>query len=779
VFAFGDNCLYPEGLKYKVSQTELEDMIFSRYLPPGLLIPALVCTLLVGSTDALAARVSGSVTEAGGDLTLPEVSITLDGAGVSRDILSDYDGKFESSDLPAGSYRLTFKAFGYRDQTRDIELTEDQDLVLDVALVLDAVRIDDVLVVGQTSDIESDIQTGYVSLDAKTLESIPGVIEPDPLRALQILPGVQAASDISSGLYIRGGGPDQTLVMMDGVTVYNPTHAFGFFSTFNNDAVEDVDLYKGAYPAEYGGRLGAVLDVDMREPDSEKVRGKAGISIISARVSLEGGLGPDNWLVAGRRSFLDPLLNALSTEENPIPSYYFYDVNATYTTRRLGGLTTLQIYNGKDDVKADADINTAFELSWGNTVFMLRHERYLTDQLEGRLTLSNSRYNSTTGGEFLATAIGINNKLNDVTAAGVLDWQASREHRLNFGLSYSWYKFIYQQSFNQTPQIDYDSRPNELAAFVEDRWFPDDDTTVRTGLRYLYLEDRDKSLFEPRLSFSRMVSPQVRLKLGGGIYNQYLQLVTTEGFSAGDFYLPLDGSVELGQSWQVVLGGEWEPTGRDLISLEVYNTGLEGLVEFDNRVPADQATLTADELFVTGGKGYARGMELFVRHTADRWTGWLGYTLGYTQRTFAELNGGDSFVPKYDRRHDINALVSYQAGKWKLAASFRYATGQAFTPASARYSLDDPATGGEPDAAQVLAAPRNSGRLLPYNRLDLSARKPFGLFGLPAEFVIEIFNVYNRRNEWFVTYDTDGEITEATVVRMLPVIPSVGVNFEF
>jgi hypothetical protein len=228
-----------------------------------------------------------------------------------------------------------------------------------------------------------------------------------------------------------------------------------------------------------------------------------------------------------------------------------------------------------------------------------------------------------------------------------------------------------------------------------------------------------------------------------------------------------------------VLGGEWEPTERDMISLEVYTTDLKDLVELDSKAPLDQTSFTAEDMFVTGGKGYARGVELFVRHRMDRWTGWLGYTLGWTSRTFPELNAGESFVPKYDRRHDINALLSYQAGKWKLAASFRFATGQAFTPASARYRLDDPATGGVPETAQILSASRNSGRLLPYHRLDVSARKPFSLFGLPAELVLEVFNIYNRRNEWFVSYDTDTEITEATVVRMLPIIPSVGVNFAF
>ena len=152
---------------------------------------------------------------------------------------------------------------------------------------------------------------------------------------------------------------------------------------------------------------------------------------------------------------------------------------------------------------------------------------------------------------------------------------------------------------------------------------------------------------------------------------------------------------------------------------------------------------------------------------------------GWASRTFAELNRGEPFRPKYDRRHDLNALLAYQAGQWKLAASFRFATGQAFTPAAARYRLEDPAIGDPPDAAQVLSASRNSGRLLPYHRLDVSARRPFGLFGLPAELVIEVFNLYNRRNEWFVQYNTDDEITEATMVRMLPLIPSVGVNFAF
>jgi hypothetical protein len=269
------------------------------------------------------------------------------------------------------------------------------------------------------------------------------------------------------------------------------------------------------------------------------------------------------------------------------------------------------------------------------------------------------------------------------------------------------------------------------------------------------------------------------LKAAGGHYNQYLQLVSTEGFSAGDFYLPIDESADIGDSWQTAVGAVWQPTSRDLLSIELYNTDLRDLVEFDNRIPVDQSGFTAEDIFVTGGAGYARGMELFARRQMGRLTGWLGYTLGWTSRQFAELNGGAAYPPKYDRRHDLNVVATCRLGAWTLGASFRYATGQAFTPAAARYLLLDPATGEPLENGEVLPAERNSGRLLPYHRLDVSARRPFPLFGWSAAFVCEVFNVYNRRNEWFVQYEVDDELTEATVVRMLPIIPSVGVEIEF
>lgn len=635
------------------------------------------------------------------------------------------------------------------------------------------------LVVTAAGGPSAEVQTGFVDLDAAGLSAVPGIVEADPLRALQFLPGVQAASDISSGLYIRGGGPDQTLVLMDGVTVYNPTHAFGFFSTFNNDAVRSVNLFKGAYPARYGGRLGAVVDVRMRQETAPGIHGSAGISLIAARAQLEGRVGPDHWLVSARRSYLEPLLAALRTPEDPIPSYAFYDLNATYVSDRGDGRTVLAVYHGHDGIFTDAGANTAFDLGWGNTVVSLRHARFLSDSLEGSLGLSTSRYRSTTEAEFLATGFEIDNRLRDHTLRGDLDWQPSPAHRVTGGAGISWYDFSYLQAFNRQTQIDYTAAPAEIAVYLEDSWTPAAHTAVTAGLRGRRLSDGDRYFVEPRLAVRRALGDRWAVKLGGGLYNQYLQLVTTEGFSAGDFTLPMDESVEPGLSWQSVAGLEWRPSAGGRFSLEVYANELENLVEFDNRAPVDQGGFTAEEIFVTGGRGYARGAELFYQRDFGTATAWAGYTLGWSKRRFAELNGGDWYPPKYDRRHDFNALVTWRAGGWHLGAALRYATGQAFTPAAARYQLQDPATGGDPEAAQVLPAGRNSARLAPYHRLDLSASRPIRLFGLPAELVVEVFNVYSRRNEWFVQYETEDEVTEATMVRMLPVIPSVGVNLEF
>ena len=389
---------------------------------------------------------------------------------------------------------------------------------------------------------------------------------------------------------------------------------------------------------------------------------------------------------------------------------------------------------------------------------------------------------------FFDTPFSVANSIRDWSLKGDVDYFANRDHTLTLGFLATLFEFDYSESFNQQDQLDFLYQRSVLAsAYVQDEWQAGPTTRLRLGGRGTYFSVGDRMHFTPRLSLSRALSDKIRVKAAAGMYRQYLQLITTEGFSGGDFWVPLDSSVEPGRSYQGVIGTEWDPSRRYQLSVEAYYTDLANLVVLDTAVAVDSEDTRSDDIFKSGGSGWASGVEFFLQRRTGALTGWVGYTLGWTRRTFPELNSGLAFPPKYDRRHDLSFVVSYQAGKWRLGSNLVYATGQAFTPASARYSLREPTTGMVED--YVLPALRNSARLLPYHRLDASASREFGLWGLDVEFYLQIFNLYSRRNEWFVqypiatTYSETGEVVEVEiepeVIRQLPIIPTLGFNFSF
>lgn len=703
---------------------------------------------------------------------------TADGAEVRRGTLTTTDGRFIFEDVPAGRYEIRFSYIGYVDQTDSLTLRTDRTrLRVTVRLKPEPVRIEKIIVQGDRLQPEKDIQTGIVSLDAEVLDAVPAIGEPDPIRSLQLLPGVAAASDISTGLYIRGGGPDQTLVLLDQVPVYNPTHAFGFFSTFNSDAIEDATLYKGAYPAKHGGRLGAVVEIRSREVRADEVSGKGSVSTIASRLTLEGPVGGAKWLVSGRRTYLEPILSALREDSPEVPYYYFYDLNGKLRIDRGGGWLTIGAYKGRDNVRFEPDADTRVAIDWGNTLLSVSYNRPLSGTSIGRLSIAASEYESLTDARIFTTAFDIDNRLRDLTARADVNWERTDGDRFEAGIQASVYDFQFEQQFNRETGVGFDATPFEVSAYVDNEWSPRAGTKFRTGVRGRYIDDGERALAEPRLSVRQDLREGLRLKLGAGVYNQYVQLIATEGFSAADLYVPIDETTDPGRSWQAVLGLEWDPSPAYRFSAETYYTGLDNLVTFKNEVAADQESFAAADLFYTGGDGYATGVELFAQRRAGAVTGWIGYTLGWARRTFAQLNRGDEFPPKYDRRHDINAVVNYERGKWQFGGAFVLGTGQAFTPGSGRYEVNDPALGGFTDRQLVLAGERNSARLLPYHRLDVSARRNFTAFGRPAQWFVQVFNIYSRRNEWFVQFDTDSP--DVTVAKMLPIVPSLGVNFEF
>lgn len=696
--------------------------------------------------------------------------------------MSNSDGYYAVPGIPMKTCVVTVSYIGYTTH-RDTLSFQGQDLRCNVELDRESVHVGGVVVRAEARPAdELRHQASVVVMKMRDLQQMPAMGEPDLLRSLQLLPGVQTASDYSSGLYVRGGGPDQTGILLDQVPLYNPSHAFGIFSTFNPDAIKDITFYKGAYPAQYGGNLGAVLDVQNRDGNRRDFTTTGGVSLISSRLMAEGPLGNGSWMVAGRRTYIDPVLRLIRTAVDDLEGlgYWFYDVNAKVNTQ-LSPNDNLMIsaYGGNDHLDiglADSTNSFSFGNVWGNRALTGRWTHVFSPALFGRMIALYSRYRSDIAVDFFGTPIALRNRVRDVTIKGNLDYFASANYSVRTGVDLTFFRFDYGWQFDQYTGNEV-VEPYLLSTYIQDNWQVTPLTEARLGLRTTYYEEGGRLFVNPRLSISRVLGDGWRAKLAGGSYRQYLQLVSTEGFSGGDVWVSLDETVEPGRSWQAVTGLEWEPSGRYRVSLESYYTDLANLVVIDQEAEGNIDQDTSEDVFKTGGVGYATGLELFAEKRRGRLSGWLGYTLGWTRRTFPEIDSGRSFPPKYDRRHDFSLTGTYRFAKWSWTANFVYGTGQAYTPASARYTLRDPASDLPVD--RYLGARRNTARLLPYHRLDIGMRRRFSLFGADAEFYLQIFNVYNRRNEWFIQYDPDNIGNEPAVAKMLPIMPTFGLDFRF
>ena len=732
---------------------------------------------------------SGFVRDSSDGELLPNAAVAIAVENRTMGALSNAEGYYAVPDIPAGTWVVTASYIGYATQRDTLVLTAGQGLRWDIELKRQALEMGEVVVEAAASAAsELNQRPSVVALQVTDVQQMAAMAEPDLLRSLQLLPGVQAASDFSSGLYVRGGGPDQTGILLDQMRLYNPSHAFGFFSTFNPDAIKDVTFYKGAYPAQYGGSLSAVLDVQNRAGNRRNVSTSGGVSLISSRLMSEGPLGQGSWMVAGRRTYIDPVLRAVrrTTDELDGLGYWFYDVNAKVNTQlspndnlmlsAYGGNDHLDISVTANSTSSDSTNTLSFGNEWGNEALTGRWTHVFSPALFGRLIALYSKYQSDITLNLFGTPIAVRNRVRDISIKGDLDYFAAANHTLRTGVGLTLFRFDYGVRFDQY-ENDQVVKPYLLSAYVQDDWQVTPLTEARLGLRGTYYEEGGHLSLNPRFSLSRVLQEGWRVKLAGGSYRQYLQLVSSEGFSGGDLWLPLDETVEPGRSHQAVAGLEWEPANSYRFSVETYYTDLANLVVLDEEQGENDEQETSEDIFKTGGTGYATGVELFAEKRRGRLTGWLGYTLGWTRRTFPDIDGGRTFPPKYDRRHDVSVTATYRLARWTWTANFVYGTGQAFTPAAARYTLRDPAADRPVD--RLLAAPRNTARLLPYHRLDVGMRRTVGLFGADVDFYLQIFNAYNRRNEWFVQYNPSDSTEQPIVVRMLPIVPTFGFDFRF
>ena len=707
---------------------------------------------LLSAGTAQAATLSGFVTDADNGEALTRATVAVQGLQLGA--VSNNSGYYAVVQVPAGTHVVSASHTGYQTRWDTLHFIADEAVRLDVALGPKPVDL------GEQISVEAD----RISLRVKPLQQMPALGEADLLRGLQLLPGVQAVADVSSGLYVRGGGLDQTAILLDQTPLYNSSHLFGLFSTFNPDAIKKVDLYKGAYPAPYGRTLGAVLDVSNREGNRKRTSGRGGVSLISGRLLTEGPVGQGSWMLAGRRTYLDGVFSALRARGEDIPlNYFFYDFNGNINQRRGDDSYTASTYWGQDDLRIELedDQESFVDLRWGNRALTAHWTRAVSPALFGHFTVTGSSYESIVALRFLDAPVRIANRIRDLSLKGDVDYFANRHHTLSLGFLATLFEFHFVRSFNNRTQLDLRQEPVLLEGYVQDEWQPRPTTRVRLGGRGTYFSTGGRLHFTPRLSLSQALSDKIRVKAAAGVYRQHLQLITAEAFSGGDFWVPLDSTVEPGRSYQAVTGVEWTPSQHYQLSVEAYYTDLANLVTVDTELPDDSEATHSEAVFKSGGTGWASGMEVFLQRRSGALTGWVGYALAWTRRTFPELNAGQPFPPKHDRRHDLSFVASYEVGAWRLGANLAYATGQAFTPVS------------------ETPAQRNSARLQPYHRLDVSARRSLGLWGADSEFYVQIFNVYSRRNEWFVQLDSVDPEVDPRTIKQLPIIPTLGFNFSF
>ncbi|HLP18397.1 MAG TPA: TonB-dependent receptor [Bacteroidota bacterium] len=709
--------------------------------------------------------------------SLPFANILMKGTtlGASTNI----DGYYAVPKVAPGRYQLKVTLVGYRDQLVDIEMKAGVNLVKNIMLVSTAIEVQEVVVSAEKDAEKKSTQTGRIVMNAQELQSIPSVGESDVFRALQIMPGVKSVSEISSGLFVRGGSADQNLILLDGTVVYNPSHLFGFFSTFNSDAVKDIDLMKGGYPAEYGGRLSSVLNVTNKDGDRNTTKGKASISLISSRVTGEGPVGNGSWFLSARRTYFDQLVSAakLDTGKDALPLYYFYDANGKIN-QDFGHDDKISViaYLGKDNMDfklGDGEIN--LNMDWGNTTGAFKWIHIFNPKFFSNFTVSYSAYDAGMHANFGGLKVNQENGVRDLSVKGDMDFYPANDHLVKLGFWWSQYRLTFNQNFGDNQTYKYKETPALFSLYAQDDWSVNERMNVQAGVRLEYQDLTKKVTAGPRISARYALDENTSLKAAAGVYYQYLNAVPVgdvNGFSPFDVWVPVNEKMNPGRSVDLILGVEAHPFDEYQLTVETYYKEYKDILNWIGEPTTEQAV---EKLFYNG-KGSAYGVETFLQKRLGDFTGSIGYTLAWTKRTFAELNHGKAFYPKFDRRHDLTATGSYRIGTdWTISSTFTYGTGQAYTMGTARYIVRTP----DSEFTHVLPGEIYNQRLEPYHRLDIGVTKQASFFGLRGSWYVQIYNVYNHRNIWFKEFDTKKNPTEITDVRLLPILPTFGIDLSF
>ncbi len=688
----------------------------------------------------------------------------------------------------------------------------------------DVEKLEEVTVVTKKSTLADKVEMSKIDIPVNQIKDIPALFgEKDVLKVIQLLPGVQKGGEGQSGIYVRGGGPDQNLLILDEATVYNASHLFGFFSVFNGDALRSVELTKGGFPARYGGRLSSVIDLNMKEGNNQRYVGEVGIGLISSRFTFEGPIkkGKSSFMISGRRTYIDLLAQPIIyAQTGGNAGYYFYDMNAKFNYI-LSEKDKLFVsgYFGRDNFYAstnEGNSKSDFSFGWGNRTLTGRWNHQFNSRLFSNLSILHSHYDlsidaiESNGSDKFS--LGYSSVINDYGLKYDFDWRPNPSHLVRYGISMINHQFnpsavvvtaSNQELLNKTIDV---INTYESGIYIEDqiKW---SDWKFLPGLRMSQYEV-DKSRFvnlEPRLSLSFNWDKTLAFKWSYAQMNQYIHLLSNSGIGLPtDLWVPATNNLKPMNSEQFAFGVAKDFKKGYSISLEYYDKTMTNVLQykdgasfllqdnFDPNVPSDSKSW---EKLVTSGKGKSRGFELFLQKQLGKLSGWIGYTLSWTTLEFDELNGGKPFYAKYDRRHDASVVVIYKIDKnLSFATTWVYGTGNAITMPQGTVNgsshqlqkfpyLWDPNRGGINQ--NIDYGSRNDFRMEAYHRLDLSLKFSTEKKRGTRTWELSIYNAYNQANPFFyygsLEYDpsTGNPVRKLKKITLFPVIPSISWSFKF
>ncbi len=816
-------------------------------------ILVLLISCLITGVYAQKSTLSGHIFDAASGETLIGASV-YEGKTFQGSTSNIYG--FFSLTLDNGTHEIIFSFIGYESIKMTIELNGNKSL--DVSLKSLDTRLGEVTVSGEVYErVHTQTQMSAIKIPMKQIERLPTFMgERDVLKMIQLMPGVQSGQEGSSGLYVRGGGPDQNLILLDGVPVYNVNHLFGFFSVFNSSALNHVEIIKGGFPARYGGRVSSVLDIRMKEGNMKEFKGEGSIGLIASKLTIEGPIWKDHtsFIISARRTYLDllmqPFIKMASASASAIDDYntsvsagyYFYDLNAKINHKFSDrSRLYLSAYTGKDKAYIGMEDEYSWYqesyknklnsgLQWGNIITMARYNQIINSKLFANVTGTYSQYkfNVFTDYKYEETIMDTTRTeefgfdyisgIYDYSLKLDFDYLPSPNHYIRFGAGFTnhtftpgvnTFHFQFEELNGDTTFGADDTYANEYYAYVEDDIKIGSRLKINPGLHFSSFSVRDTTYqnFQPRLSLNFLILPNLSYKLSYSSMTQYLHLLTNGSIGLPtDLWVPVTDSVPPVNANQIATGFAYTLLDDYEFSIEGYYKTMSNLIEYQDGATF-MGTGASWEDLIEIGKGTAYGMEFFLQKKTGKFSGWVGYTLAWSNRQFDNLNFGKEFPYKYDRRHDVCVALIYEPdftfGKsdWKLdfGLTWVYGTGNAVSLPISTYLANDPLSNdyyymwveslSTKNKTQEIEnyASRNDFREPAYHRMDLSINFTREREGWSDGWNVSVYNAYNHQNPFYLWFDTEYYNTpsgyqEKKVLKQIslfPLIPSVSYFFKF